>query len=229
MTASARVVPELALADPVAGAAMLHARMGFQRFGTDADGALRVGLGSQIVRIVSSGAEPPSPIVHLALAVPDVDAALGAVIARGGALDRAITPNGPLEIPEFGPGGFRYAFCEGPEGARIELCARPGAPVRMPGHDHIGIACREFEAMRGFLLVQGFAERSAVVLKRPEGEIPVSFMVFGESTVELYRPPQPEPLPAGAARWRALVIDRGTTGTAALGPEGLLLRPFEGG
>lgn len=228
MTGAVRLVPELALAEPEAGATCLEQRFGFRRLGADADGALRVGLGDepsrQVVRVVSARAEAPGPLAHLALAVPDVDTALAAVIARGGTLDRAITPDGPLEIAEFGPGGFRYAFCEGPEGARIEVCARPAAPVRAPGHDHVGLACRDFSAMRGFLLAQGFEERASVVLVRPGGEIPVSFLALGESTVELYRPPLPEPPPTGAARWRALVVEGRARDFAVEGPEGLLLR-----
>ena len=117
-----RIVPELCLADPAAGAAMLS-----QVFGFVPVGGGRMQLGSQVIELRHDPAGTGHGVIdHLALAVDDVEGALAGTQARGGRIDAAVTPDGPLFIPEFWEAGTRYVFLEGPEGARIELCARPG-------------------------------------------------------------------------------------------------------
>ena len=75
------LIPELVLRDPEAGALMLERVFGFSREGT----LLR--RGSQRVLVSQGELEGRhGPIDHLALSVPDVPAALGACVARGGRL-----------------------------------------------------------------------------------------------------------------------------------------------
>ncbi len=212
------IVPELVLQDPAAGAALLRHRLGFV---PDA-GLLR--LGSQRVALRQGVSSGHGPMDHLALAVDAVAPALAGVIARGGTADAAVTPDGPVLIPEFWDAGTEYIFVEGPEGARIELCARPGSTrPGLPGHDHLGIACRDLPAMRAFFLGLGLTEIAATVLRRATGDVAVAFLSSGLSTVELYAPPVP-PVPAAAPFWRGLML-AGLT-EAQQGPEGLLVRPL---
>jgi catechol 2,3-dioxygenase-like lactoylglutathione lyase family enzyme len=215
------LIPELVLHDPEAGALMLERVFGFSREG----GFLR--RGSQ--RVLVSEGEPEGrhgPIDHLALSVPDVPAALGACVARGGQLppDSA----GPQNIAEFWEGGVDYVFLEGPEGAKVELIAwRPPAPSRSWGHDHIGISCAALGPMLDFFLGLGLEERAAVTLERPEGPIEVVFLLWGEEVVELYSLPEVRADPtlsAGAGLWRRLWSE-GIEGVR-LGPEGVEVRPL---
>jgi catechol 2,3-dioxygenase-like lactoylglutathione lyase family enzyme len=160
-------------------------------------------------------------IDHLALAVDDLDSALGECLARGATL-ADVTPDGPVFIPEFWAVGVRYVFLDGPEGARLELCARPGvARPGLPGHDHVGLACHDLPEMRQFFLSLGMTEIAATTLIRPGGDIPVCFLSLGQSVVELYVPPgvrRAEPQPG---IWRRLILE-GTEGSGLLaGPEGL--------
>ena len=140
------LVPVLAVGDVPAAAAMLAGVFGFAP-----ETPQRMRLGAQVIEIRSGpAAVGHAPIDHLALAVDDLDAALAAARARGARIDHGTTPDGPRFIPEFGAAGLRYVFLDGPEGARIELCARPGeVRAGLPGHDHIGIACRDLPAMTG--------------------------------------------------------------------------------
>ena len=212
------IVPELVLGDPAAGAAMLARQLGFV-----ADGVL-LRLGSQRIALRQGQATAHGAMDHLALAVDAVAPALAGVVARGGRPDNAITPEGPVLIPEFWQAGTEYVFVEGPEGARIELCARPGsARTGLPGHDHLGVACRDLPAMRGFFLDLGLTEIAATVLRRTTGDVAVAFLSSGVSTVELYAPPVP-PERAAAPFWRSLML-AGLT-EARLGPEGMVVRPL---
>lgn len=216
--ARGEIVPELVLDDPAAGAARLARNLGFA-----ADGPLWR-LGSQRIALRQGVASGHGAVDHLALAVDAVAPALAAVCARGGRPDRAITPDGPVLIPEFWDAGTEYVFVEGPEGARIELCARPGSTrPGLPGHDHLGIACRDLPGMRAFFLSLGLAEIAATVLRRTSGDVAVAFLSTGVSTVELYAPPVP-PAPAAAPFWRSLML-AGLT-EVRQGPEGITLRPL---
>ncbi len=217
MTARA-LIPELRLADISAGEAMLRDVFGFQP-----DGPQRLRLGTQRIVLAKAGGPLGHGLIdHVALAVDDTDVAMDAVLRHGGQLDPAVTPKGPLFIPEFWEAGTRYVFFKGPEGARVELCARQGLTrAGLPGHDHIGIACRNFPIMRGFFLALGLSEVFSTVLKRPDGAIPVSFLGLGSSVVELYAPPDLPEGPRPPGRWHRLILEGGDEAGPLHGPEGI--------
>ena len=217
MPATPTIIPELAVTDPAAARDMLAAIFGFTVAGDIAT------LGTQSVAVVQATGTPShGRIDHLALAVNDVDASLAALVARGARLE-ATTPDGPRDIAEFWESGVRYVFLTGPEGARIELCARRGAAPRdgLPGHDHIGIPCTDIDATASFFRDLGLAPLAAVDLDRPDGITRVRFLGLGASVVELYQPPAP-PAVAGNALWRGLRLS-GATGAKGerSGPDGL--------
>ena len=221
MAGSVRIVPELAVRDVAAAAGMLRAVFGFAGAGDLLD------LGDQAVALVQADGVPgQGGIDHLALAVADVDAALAGYLARGARLE-ATTPEGPREIAEFWEGGVRYVFLEGPEGARIELCARlPGAArTGLPGHDHLGIPCTDLAATEGFFLGLGLRPVAGVDLTREDGVTRVRFLALGSSVVELYEPPALRGAVAPFATeglWRGLRLE-GTAlpKGARVGPDGL--------
>lgn len=222
MTETATIIPELAVTDPAAARALLSGVFGFV---AGEDGLVR--LGSQAVAIVAA----PAPaghgkIDHLALSVADVDATLAALLARGAVLE-GTTPDGPREIAEFWGTGVRYVFLRGPEGARIELCARRGAggPAGIAGHDHIGIPCTDIAASERFFRELGLTPLAAVDLDRPEGVTHVRFLRHGDSVVELYGPPdlrgRAAPFAADAL-WRGLrLTGTGLASGGRTGPDGL--------
>jgi catechol 2,3-dioxygenase-like lactoylglutathione lyase family enzyme len=181
-------------------------------------------LGNQRIALRQGVSMGHGHMDHLALAVDAVSPALAEVVARGGRADPAVTPDGPVLIPEFWDAGTEYVFVEGPEGARIELCARPGSTrPGLPGHDHIGIACRDLPGLRTFFLDLGLTEVAATVLRRASGDVAVAFLTTGISLVELYAPPIP-PAPTAAPFWRSLML-AGLT-DARQGPEGIVVRPL---
>jgi catechol 2,3-dioxygenase-like lactoylglutathione lyase family enzyme len=211
------LIPELSLLHPEAGVRILEQVFGFH---PDA-GLLR--LGSQALRVrQASGAEGHGRIDHIALAVPDIDAALQGLQARGATLDMAVTPDGIGEIAEFWDGGIRYVYLSGPEGARIELCQRHRSAVVQPGHDHIGIPCTDIDAMQRFFEAQGARLEAAVDLDRPGGRIPVRFLAFAGGLVELYQPGGAE-RPHGGL-WSRLLA--GGMSAEVAGPDGLILAPL---
>lgn len=218
-----RIVPELAVRDRATAAQMLIQVFGFRAEGGP-DGLLC--LGDQAVALVAARDAGHGVIDHLALAVADVDAALAQLEARGGRLD-GTTPDGPREIAEFWETGVRYVFLEGPEGARIELCARLGGGGRggLPGHDHLGIPCTDIAATEGFFLSLGLVPVAGVDLARAEGVTKVRFLSAGQGMVELYEPPTLRGAAAPFAaegHWRGLRLI-GAAGAAGLriGPDGL--------
>jgi hypothetical protein len=159
-------------------------------------------------------------IDHLALAVPDLAGSARTLLARGAQLDRQVTPDGPLEIPEFWTAGVRYLFLQGPAGARIELIVNQGAP-QGPGHDHIGIPCSDIAASAAFFAGLGATPLAAVTLQRAEGATHVRFLALQGSVIELYQPPHPKPVPAQGL-WRCLRIDGAAP---ASGPDGVTICP----
>ena len=223
MTKGIAIIPELAVRDLPAARAMLA-----DVFGFSGNGDLLT-LGSQTLALVPAEGTPGhGKIDHLALAVADVPAALAACRARGARLE-ATTPDGPRQIAEFWDHGVEYVFLQGPEGARLEFCARldtPAAPG-LPGHDHIGIPCTDIAATEAFFTDLGLVPVAAVDLYRPDGVTAVRFLRAGASVVELYAPPQLQGAAAPFAEnalWRGLRL----TGTALpkgarLGPDGLRL------
>jgi len=216
-------IPRLHVRDTAAAAEQLAQVFGFRPEG----GPHRLRLGDQRVELHQDlSAAGHGRIDHLALAVDDVDAALAAALARGGVLDGDVTPDGPVFIPEFWTAGARYAFLKGPEGARIEFCARPGTSrPGLPGHDHIGIPCIDLPAVRGFFRSLGCKDIAATTLIRAEGDVAVAFLGLGRSVIELYCPPgQAAGSVASGGNWRGLVLDAAGPAEQILGPEGILIQ-----
>ncbi len=217
-----RIVPELAIRDRMAAARMLTQVFGFR--GADADGDL-FALGDQLVALVADEVTGHGVIDHLALAVADVDAALADALSRGAKLE-GTTPDGPQEIAEFWDAGVRYVFLEGPDGARIEFCAKLGADARdgLPGHDHIGIPCTDLAATEAFFLSLGLDPVAAVDLRRADGVTKVRFLSAGEGMVELYEPPALRGAPAPFAAkglWHGLRLLGAESEGLRIGPDGL--------
>ncbi len=210
------LVPELTVLNPDRAADVLVSVFGFAR---DA-GVLR--LGSQAVKLVAGQPHGHGRIDHIALTVPDMDAALAGLMAAGAALDVGITPNGAELIPEFWNDGLRFVYLSGPETARIELCQRVTGAAAQVGHDHIGIPSHDLPAMQAFFEGQGASVMAAVDLNRPNGVVPVRFMAYAGGVIELYQP-------GNAARalqglWSRLLVP-GLPATQE-GPEGLILSPL---
>ncbi|OYW52585.1 MAG: hypothetical protein B7Z31_12545 [Rhodobacterales bacterium 12-65-15] len=213
------LVPELTVADPKAAAAML-ARFGF------AEGAGLWRLGSQALRLVQAAPGGHGRIDHIALSVPDIDAALAALMGQGLALDADVTPDGIGSIPEFWQDGLRYVYLSGPEGARIELCQRVSGAATLIGHDHIGIPCASLAGMQAFFEAAGARLVASVDLIRADGLIPVRFLDYAGGMIELYQPPS---VPANRNRatpglWSRLLVPG--LPAALHGPEGLTLAPL---
>ncbi|MES2666331.1 MAG: VOC family protein [Pseudomonadota bacterium] len=208
------MVPELVVTDLAAAQRQLCDVFGFARDG----GVLR--LGSQAI-VLRQGSGGHGVIDHLALSVPDLDAAAAVMIARGAVVE-GTTPDGAQLIPEFWRGGMRYLFLTGPDGARIELCHNLADPKPL-GHDHIGIPCTDIAASEAFVTGLGGRLVAAVTLTRAEGDTLVRFIELSGGVLELYMAPVMPPLaPHGC--WNRLLVP----GLAApvTGPDGLHLAPL---
>ena len=210
------LVAELCTPDVAAAAAQLETVFGFR-----ADGGIWW-RGTQGIRLVAGTPEGHGRIDHLALAVPDMDAALATFRQAGARLDADVTPGGPEFIREFWGDGLRFVYLSGPGSARIELCQRITGPATTIGHDHVGLPCHDLPAMQRFFESQGASLIAAVNLTRPEGEIPVRFLAFSGGVVELYQPADARRATHGL--WSRLLVP----GLAApvSGPEGLSLAPL---
>lgn len=187
------IVPILSLSDPASGVAMLNRVFGFQPTVSSNEIGVVLALGDQKICItagqaVVGGVRPH----HLALSVPDTDLAMRECLSRGGVLSSSMTPDGPLEIPEFWDEGVRYVFFEGPEGALIELCMKKGVTGSLGwGHDHIGIQCDDINGTQADFLAKGCKVVTKYVLQRTEGGTEVAFLERGGSVIELFSPPKP--------------------------------------
>ncbi len=210
------LIPELVLKHPDEGIGLLQRVFGFRPDG----GLLR--LGSQAVLVNGGNPAGHGRIDHIALAVPDMDAALATLAAAGAKLDVGVTPNGAERIPEFWGDGIRFVYLCGPEGARIELCQRLTGAVTEVGHDHIGIPCHDLPAMQRFFEAQGAVLTAAVDLQRPEGVIPVRFLAYAGGIIELFAPQTPVRTAPGL--WSRLRV--AGLGAEVAGPEGLILAPL---
>ena len=206
------IIPELLVRDVAAARRLLCGSFGFAESGPG-----RLSFHGQTVALAAGAPAGHGAIDHLALAVPDLDAA--AALARGARADPAVTPDGPRAIAEFW-GGVRYLFLQGPEGARIELIERPAAP-RGPGHDHIGIPVPDIGAAQAFAESLGARLAAAVCLHRPAGRTEVRFLTLGGAMLELYQPPA-RPAPAAPGLWHRLLIPGIRPQT---GPGGLTVAP----
>ena len=184
------IVPILSLNDVSAGISLLMRVFGFDRFRPSGAWGTFMSLGDQKILILPRmGVINAMRPHHLALRVPDVDAAMKTCLMRGGILARSMTPNGPLEIPEFWGSGVRYVFFEGPEGALIELCMKKGqAASDVWGHDHIGIQCDDVSLAQVQLENAGCQTVANHVLRRDDGETEVVFMARGSSVAEAFGP-----------------------------------------
>lgn len=178
--------------------------------------------GSQGVKLVSGQPEGHGRIDHIALSVPDMDAALSALQSAGAALDGGVTPDGPELIPEFWGDGLRFVYLAGPESARIELCQRITGAAADIGHDHIGIPCHDLAAMQAFFEGQGAKLTASFVLHRPKAVIPVRFLSYAGGVIELFQPARADRAVHGL--WSRLLVPG--LPDAVSGPEGLILAPL---
>lgn len=111
--------------DPEASAAFYVRMFGAEIAGrSEANGALRVvvelgGTRLFLDRVPPETAQAPEPpfagIEHLGLVVPDLDAAVADLRAKGASF--AVEPHSPLP-------GLKIAFLRGPENVRIEILER---------------------------------------------------------------------------------------------------------
>ncbi|NJS38001.1 MAG: VOC family protein [Rhodobacteraceae bacterium] len=210
------LVPELTVQNPDHAAKVLREVFGFV---PDA-GLMR--RGSQAVRLVVGAPEGHGRIDHIALTVPEMDAALAELLAGGASLDAGVTPNGAELIPEFWDEGLRFVYLSGPETARIELCQRITGAAPEVGHDHIGIPCHDLTRVQTFCEGLGATLTAAVDLARPEGNIPVRFLAFAGGVIELYQPR--DAVRSAQGLWSRLLVPG--LPAPVEGPEGLILSPL---
>lgn len=191
-TKQEELIPILSLEDPRAGIALLTRVFGFECVGTGDGFGTIMALGNQRILIVPKlsivGSVRPH---HLALSVPYTDMAMNECLSRGGVLAQSMTPDGPLEIPEFWNHGVRYVFFEGPEGALIELCMKKGQVSSNDwGHDHIGIECEDIAASQTQFENAGCDLLASHSLHRDDDVTDVAFLKRGASVAELFCPPK---------------------------------------
>ncbi len=208
------VVPELVAVDLAAAQRQLC-----DVFGFTVDGNL-MRLGSQAVAL-RQGEGGHGVIDHLALSVPDLDAAATTMMARGAEIE-STTADGPQLIPEFWRGGVRYLFLTGPEGTRIELCQNLADPQPL-GHDHIGIPCTDIAASEAFVLGLGGRLVASVTLTRADGDTQVRFVELAGGLLEFYMAPVMAPV-AAHGFWSRLLVPG--LAAAVTGPDGLQFAPL---
>lgn len=185
------LTPVLSLEDEGAGIALLKRVFRFEVVGSSGGFGTMLRLGDQSILVTPKlsivGAYQPH---HLALSVPDTDDAMKMCLERGGVLAQSMTPEGPLEIPEFWSAGVRYVFFEGPEGALIEFCTKKGERAEASwGHDHIGIQCSDIAVSKAQFETAGCELVAQHALDRDDGITDVVFLRCGVSVAELFSPP----------------------------------------
>lgn len=188
------MIPVLALDDPAEGAGFLCTRLGFSADPADPQ-LLR--FGTQALRLVHAGQPVQGlidlPFDHLALRVPDPDAAQSRAIALGARMHPAFTPDGPREIAEFGPVGVRFVFFQGPEGWPFEFVAPRNAPPGLPGHDHFGLRSLPLAPAESHLAEMGATLQSRHSLHGPDAAVSVTFLQLGAAVFELFDEPASQP------------------------------------
>lgn len=184
-----RLVPVLALIDPLRGIEMLREVFGFEDHG---DGQLSYG---DLTVVVRDAMRPHTDLLalrmdHLALRVPDI-AAMGMDFPAK--LGKS-TPDGPREISEFWTSGVRFVFFDGPEKWPIEFCMRLDGSVIDHGLDHFGIRTPDVGLMANKLAGLG----AEPVAHHRLGAVDVQFMkrtgqmfeIFDEMPFEASHPLQ---------------------------------------
>lgn len=221
-----RIVPELAVSSVSMAVTLMAGAMGFCAQGG------RLVRGDQVIVLVPAEGAPEHGVIdHVALKALNTDAAAAAAVGRGAVIDRDVSPEGPQEIAAFWDKGVRYLFFQGPEGARLEFCARRGGELppgtvlgaALAGHDHIGLCCRDIDASTGFYGRLGFDLAFATTLTPADGPLPVRFMARGGQMVELYSPLSRRSgamvLP-GQGRWQGLRLEGTGRSGMLTGPDG---------
>ncbi len=191
------MTPVLQLADPETGIATLVRHFGFARQGD------RLIHGTQSIAVTGAGHPAGFRLFafdHLALRVPDVDAAFAAAQGQGAPVHAGFTPNGPREIPEFGASGVRFAFCRTPEGWPLEFCAPLGAPTPL-GHDHYGLRVTDVPAAIAGLEAEG----GRLLSRHRLGAIDVAFVALDDGVFEIFDEAAPQGLTQGVGGWIGFV------------------------
>ncbi len=195
------MIPVLALQDPAAGAAYLRDHLGFA---ADPADPLLLDRAGQRLRLVGLDQRPEGfidlPFDHLAMRVVDVDRSQALIAATGAVLHPDFTPDGPVEIAEFGPSGVRYIFFRGPEGWPFEFLAPRGPGDGRVGHDHFGLRHPEIEKLAARLHDMGAVTRATHRLGTGDAAVNVAFLSLGDVVFELFDAPPPDG-PRGAGGW----------------------------
>ncbi|MEO1638814.1 MAG: VOC family protein [Pseudomonadota bacterium] len=182
------IIPTLSLDNVGRGISWLEQVFGFGVESSQASFGTTMVLGDQRIAVSNSlSIAGAVRLHHLALSVPEVDEAMTDCLLRGGKLAKSMTPDGPLEIPEFWESGVRYVFFEGPEGILIELCAKKKSKSETTwGHSHLGVMCQDVGKERQVFESLGCNRVAEYQLNQPNGTTHVTFLEFGRSLVELF-------------------------------------------
>jgi hypothetical protein len=187
------MIPVLAVHDPAAARQALAGVFGFT-----GDGTIMT-LGRQSIALASPSERPSGFISlrldHVALSVPDTDAACRDFLSRGAKLSAPFTPEGPREIPEFWESGVRFVFFDGPEGWPLEFCALRNCSAEYPsvGHSHYGIRRPDFELSLGELSHLGATLIARHKLAGSGAPVNVAFLQFQSTILEVFDEPSFNP------------------------------------
>jgi hypothetical protein len=197
------MIPVLAVTHLEAARDMLTNCFGFQPLP-----ASRLSLGRQEILLVQATHAPPGmlalPLDHVALRVPDLDGIHAHLEGRRGRLAAGYTPDGPRVIPQFGRGGVRYVFFDGPEGAPIEFCTHRSGNGPQIKHDHYGLRAANLDDLEAHLLRLGARRVARHRLSSGTQTIEVRFLQLCEVMFELFDEP-PILSGNGPGRWIGLL------------------------